>query len=168
MAVQIGVDEEKVVRGAAQVSAVLAPGVLLTLVMFRLNRVPEPDSGVKSFEKADMRSVLIGPAPGRTLPDTFQLPAVSPAFDTGGLWKVTTVSSKVKSPWNPTRLSAALIAEVTTGWVKLVTDVSMVAVGKETVATRIGGGVGVGVGLGLALALAVELALALAARGWGR
>ena len=58
----------KLSGGAAQVSAVLAPGVLLTLVMFRLNRVPEPDSGVKSFEKADMRSVLIGPGPGRTLP----------------------------------------------------------------------------------------------------
>ena len=111
-----------------------------------MNRVPEPDSGVKSFEKADTRSVLIVPAPGRTLPDTFQLLAVSPALDTGGLWKVTTVESNVKSPWNPTRLSAALIAEVTTGWVKSVTEVSMVAVGKETVATRIGVGVGVGVG----------------------
>ena len=98
-----------------QTNGLTAPEVLLTLVMFRLKRVPEPDSGVKSFEKADMRSVLIGPPPGRTLPDTFQLPAVSPALDTGGLWKVTTVSSKVKSPWNPIRLSAALIAEVTTG-----------------------------------------------------
>ena len=42
----------------------LAPGVLLTLVMFRLKRVPEPESGVKSFEKAEMRRVLIGPPPG--------------------------------------------------------------------------------------------------------
>ena len=98
-----------------QTNGLTAPGVLLTLVRFRLNRVPEPDSGVKSFEKADMRKVLIGPPPGRTLPDTFQLVAVSPAPDTGGLWKVTTVSSNVKSPWNPTRLSAGLIAEVTTG-----------------------------------------------------
>ena len=49
---------------AAQVSAVLAPGVLLTRVMFKLNRVPEPESGVKSFEKAEMRRVLIGPPPG--------------------------------------------------------------------------------------------------------
>ena len=105
----------KLFGGAAQVSAVLAPGVVLTLVMFRLNRVPEPASGVKSFEKADMRSVLIGPPPGTTLPDTFQLVAVSPVLDTGGLWKVTTVSSKVKSPWNPIRLSAPLRAEVTTG-----------------------------------------------------
>src|SRR5204863_6597025 len=101
--------------GAAQVSAVLAPGVLLTLVMFRLNRVPEPESGVKSFENAEMRSVLIGPPPGITLPDTFQLVEVSPATDTGGLWKVTTVSLKVKSPWNPIRLSEELMAEVTTG-----------------------------------------------------
>ena len=93
----------------------LAPGVLLTLVMFRLNRVPEPESGVKSSEKADMRRVLIGPTPGRTLAVTFQLPPVSPAPETGVIWKVATVSSKVKSPWNPTRLSEALMAEVTTG-----------------------------------------------------
>ena len=97
---------------------------------------------MKSFEKAETRSVLVVPGPVlRTLPETFQLLAVSPALETGGLWKVTTDESKVKSPWNPTRLSAPLIAEVTTGWVKLVTDVSMVAVGKETVATRIGVGV---------------------------
>src|SRR5436190_4360786 len=105
----------KLFGGAAQVSAVLAPGVVLTLVMFRLNRVPEPASGVKSFEKADMRSVLIGPPPGITFPDTFQLLAVSPATETWLLWKVTTVSSKVKSPWNPIRPSEALITEVTTG-----------------------------------------------------
>ena len=70
---------------------------------------------MKVVEKAPTRSVLIGPGPGRTLPDTFQLLAVSPALETGGFWKVTTVESNVKSPWNPTRLSAALIAEVTTG-----------------------------------------------------
>src|ERR1044071_8207216 len=99
----------------AQFSAVLAPAVLLTLVRFRLNKVPAPESGVESFEKADRWSVLIGPAPGRTVPDTFQSPEVSPAFDTGDPWKVTTVSSKVKSPWNPIRLSAASIAEVATG-----------------------------------------------------
>src|SRR5256885_3340644 len=92
--------------GAAQVRAVFAPGVLLTLVMFRLNRVPEPASGVKSFEKADIRSVLIGPPPGITLPVTFQLLAVSPALETGTLWNVITDESKVKSPWNPIRLSA--------------------------------------------------------------
>src|SRR5438067_8319837 len=73
----------KLFGGATQVSAVLAPGVLLTLVMFRLNRVPEPASGVRSFEKAEMRRVLIGPPPGRTFPVTFQLPAVSPAPETG-------------------------------------------------------------------------------------
>jgi hypothetical protein len=88
--------------------------------MFRLNRVPEPDSGVTpSFEKAPMRRILrvpgVGPGPGRTLPETFQLPPVSPAPDTGGFWKVTTEESKVKSPWNAIRLSAALIAEVSTG-----------------------------------------------------
>ena len=92
-----------------------APGVLLTLVIFRLNRVPEPESEVKSFEKADMRRVLMGPPPGITLPETFQLVAVSPAAETGEAWKVTIVSLKVKSPWNPTRLSEGLMAEVTTG-----------------------------------------------------
>src|SRR5438477_9590100 len=107
--------KKKLFGGAAQVSAVFAPGVLLTLVMFRLNRVPEPESGVKSFEKADMRSVRIGPPPGIMFPDTFQLAAVSPVPDTGVPWKVTTVSSKVKSPWNPIRLSDGLRAEVTTG-----------------------------------------------------
>ena len=40
----------KLAGAGFQVSAVLAPGVLLTLVMFRLNRVPEPDSGVESTE----------------------------------------------------------------------------------------------------------------------
>src|SRR5205809_1276030 len=74
----------KLFGGAAQVSAVLAPGVVLTLVMFRLNRVPEPASGVKSFEKADMRSVLVVPGPLlRTLPVTFQLLAVSPPLEIG-------------------------------------------------------------------------------------
>ena len=107
--------KKKLSGSGFQVRAVFAPEVLLTLVMFRWNKVPEPESGVKSFEKADTRRILIGPGPGRTLPDTFQLPPVSPALETGGLWKVTTVESKVKSPWNPTRLSAGLIAEVTTG-----------------------------------------------------
>ena len=90
--------------GAAHISAVLAPEAPLTLVMFRFNRVPEPDSGVvPSFEKAEMRSVLIGPGPGRTLPETFQLLPVTPTLDTGGSWKLTTVESNVKSPWNPIR-----------------------------------------------------------------
>ena len=76
----------KLFGGGAQVSVVLAPGVLLTLVMFRVNRVPEPESGVKSFEKADMRSVLMVPGPLlRTLPVTFQLLAVSPALEIGGV-----------------------------------------------------------------------------------
>ena len=66
-----------------------------------------------------MRSVLIGPLPGRTFPDTFQLPPVSPAFCTGSLWKVTTLSSKVKSPWNPTSLFFASMAELLTAAMKL-------------------------------------------------
>ena len=69
-----------------------------------------------------MRSVLIGPAPGRTFPETFQLPAVSPAFRTGSLWKVITLSSKVKSPWNPTNLLFASVADVVTAAMKLLLD----------------------------------------------
>src|SRR5436190_10153586 len=83
--------KKKSLGGAAQVSAVLAPTVLLTLVRLRLKRTPEPDSGVKSFENADIRTVLIGPPPGITLPETFQFVPVSPAGDTGGFWKVTIV-----------------------------------------------------------------------------
>ena len=95
-------------------SAVFAPGVLLTLVMFRVNKVPEPESGVKSFEKAETRRVLIVPVP-RTLATTLQFVAVSPEPDTGELWKATIDESKVKSPWNPIRLSEPLIVEVVTG-----------------------------------------------------
>ena len=101
--------------GVAQVRAVNEPEVLLTRVIFRLNNTPEPARGVKSFEKAEIRRVLIGPAPGRMLPDTFQFVAVRPEPDTGGFWNVMTVSSKVKSPWKLTRLSELLIAVVTTG-----------------------------------------------------
>jgi hypothetical protein len=84
---------------AAQINGVLAPGVPLTRVKFRANKVPEPESGVfPSLEKAETRSVLIGPPPGRTLAATVQLSEVSPAPETAGIWKVTTVWSKVKSP----------------------------------------------------------------------
>ena len=97
-----------------QVSAVLVP-LPPSLTRFNWNRVPEPESGTKLFEKAEMRSVLIEPVPGIMLLVTFQLLAVSPAPCVGVLWKVTTDWLKVKSPWNPTRLSAGLIAEVATG-----------------------------------------------------
>ena len=94
--------KKKLFGSAAQVSAVLAPGVPLTLSILNWYSIPDPDRGVKSFEKADTRSVLIGPGPGITFPVTFQLPPVSPAFCTGGIGKVRTVSSKLKSPWKPT------------------------------------------------------------------
>ena len=100
---------------AAHVNGVLAPCVLLTRVMFKTKRVPEPDNGVESMEKAETRRVRTGPGPGRTLPETFQLVPVSPAAETGGFWKVTTVSSKVKSPWKANKLSEALKAVVETG-----------------------------------------------------
>ena len=90
----------KLFGSACQISGVVAPGVLLTRSILRVNNVPDPFSGVKSFEKADMRRVLI-PEPGRMLPETFQLTPVSPAPATTGLEKVQTVSSKVKSPWKP-------------------------------------------------------------------
>ena len=86
-----------------QLSAVLSEGVLLTRSILRLNNVPGPESGVvPSFEKADTRRILIGPGPGKTFPATVQPLAVSPAAWTTGLEKVTTVESKVKSPWKPT------------------------------------------------------------------
>ena len=80
-----------------------------------MNSVPAPDNGVESLEDAERCRVLIGPGPGKTLPEIVQLPEVSPAFDAGGFWKVITVESNAKSPWNPIRLSAASIDEVATG-----------------------------------------------------
>src|SRR6266446_7486907 len=118
----------------AQVNCVPC-AALLTLVILSSNRVPDPESGAKSFEKADIRSVLIGPLPGITFPDTFQLQAVSPAFWTGGLSKVIALSSKVKSPWNPTRLFFASISEVLTAAVKLLLDWSRATSGSVTAAT---------------------------------
>ena len=85
-----------------QVRVVITPGVLLTRSMRRLNSVPEPVSGVTpSFTKAETRRILIGPGPGKTFPATVQLLAVSPAGWTTGLEKLTTVESKLKSPWKP-------------------------------------------------------------------
>ena len=100
---QVVVDELKVIWGGCQTSVVLAPHVLLTLSILRLYSTPDPFSGVKSSEKADTRRVLIGPGPGRTFPDTFQLVEVSPAAATGPtVGKLMTVESKMKSPWKPT------------------------------------------------------------------
>ena len=72
--------------------------MLLTRVILRLNKVPVPESGTKSFENAEIRRVLMGPPPAITLPVTFQFVPVNPAAEMGGFWKVTTVSLKVKSP----------------------------------------------------------------------
>src|ERR1051326_1269294 len=129
--------KRKLFGGAAQAKAVFAPCTLLTLVKFKLNKVPEPESGVESVEKAEMRKVLVVPAP-MTFAVTFQFVAVKPAGDAGVAWKVTTDESKVKSPWKPMRLSEALMVDVVTGSVKLVTLVPTVATGKETVATADG------------------------------
>ena len=43
----------KLSGSAAQTNGLISPGVLLTLSILRLNSVPDPFSGVKSFEKAD-------------------------------------------------------------------------------------------------------------------
>ena len=89
-----------------QASALVSPGVLLTLSILTLKSVPVPFSGVKSFEKAEMRRVFIVPGPLlRMFPDTFQLTAVSPAACVGPGEEprnVQTAESKRKSPWKPT------------------------------------------------------------------
>jgi len=91
---------------------------------------------VKSFEKADTRRILNWPVP-ITFPETFQLEEVSPAGTVGVVVvKETTVESKTKSPWNPTRFWAALIWVVLTGLRRIVvlgTEVSMVSIGRDTV-----------------------------------
>ena len=105
------------------------------------------------------------PLPGITLAETFQLLEVRPAPDTSVVWKVTTVWSKVKSPWNPTRLSAGLIVVIVTGCVKFVTAVVTVATGrlrvpvKQVVAVGVGVNVGVTVGVKVAVAVAVAVAV---------
>jgi hypothetical protein len=122
--------------GGSQINGLTAPGVLLTLSILMLKSVPDPFSGVKSFEKAEIFSVLIGPGPGRTLPVTFQLLPVSPKACVGGLEKVTTVESKEILHSNPTMLSLVLICETVTGsmiTVAMGTDVSKVSVGRVTV-----------------------------------
>ena len=93
---------------------VLAPGVLLTLIIFKLNRAPEPESGTKLFWNPETRRVLIGPAPS-TFAFRFQSGEVNAVAETGELWKLMIVESKVKSPWNPIRLSEASMLVVLTG-----------------------------------------------------
>jgi hypothetical protein len=127
-----------------------------TLSILRLNSNPDPFSGVKSSEKADMRRTLdIGPPPGRMFAETFQLVAVSPAPCTNGGEKVTAVESKVKSPWKPTSLRLGSMNVVFTGskiTVAIGTPVSRLSVGRVTF---IGVGVGVGVPAGVEVGVAV-------------
>ena len=100
------------------------------------NKVPLPLSGVKSFENADMRKVLVEPGPElMTLALTFQLPPVSPAFCTGGesvplVVKLMTLESKVKSPWNP--IWVVVIGSITVTVVGTVSAL-IVAMGKAKV-----------------------------------
>ena len=102
--------KKKLSGSGCQFKGLVAPGVLLTLSILRTKRVPEPESGVKSLEKADRRRILIWPVP-MTFDETFQLLAVSPEGDDAGLAKVTTDESKVKSPWKPTKLLPPLVVE---------------------------------------------------------
>ena len=103
MRIQVSVDEEKLSGSGFQTNGDVGPAVVLTLSILRLNNNPDPFSGVKSSEKADIRRVLIPVAGiGRMFAETFQLLAVSPPEFTNGAEKVTTSESKVKSPWKPT------------------------------------------------------------------
>ena len=160
----------------AQINGVLA-FVLLTRVRFKLKSVPAPESGVSpSLEKAETRRVRIGPTPGRTLPATVQLVAVNPPAATGGAWKVTTVSSKVKSPWNPIKFKLGLMVELVTGRTKVVVLVSMVEIGRETVigvavgpgvGEAVGAGEGVAVGAGVGVAVGTGVGVGVGASGVG-
>ena len=109
MRTQVAVDEDKVIGAGCQTNGLVAPGVLLTLSILRLKSVPDPFSGVKSSEKADMRRVLSVPGPVlRMFEETFQLPPpVSPAACTCGVAKVTTAESKVKSALEANVIKAA-------------------------------------------------------------
>src|SRR5436190_1696487 len=125
--------------GGATQSNWVVPANGLTRRVLNSNNAPSPDNGVRSSEKAEMRRVLIGlaagPGPGSTLPDTFQLPAVSPASCTGGSWNVTILSSKVKSPWNPISFLFGSISEVFTAATKSLLARSTAAFGSAIVAT---------------------------------
>ena len=87
--IQVGVDKDKVVRSripnqwARSTHRAAHPAHPCNS-----NSIPDPFSGVKSFEKAEMRRVLIVAVP-RMFAETFQLPLVSPAFCTNGAEKVT-------------------------------------------------------------------------------
>ena len=56
--------KNKLFGGAAQINGVLAPGVLLIRVMFRLKRVPAPLAVSRRCEKAEMRNVRVDPWSG--------------------------------------------------------------------------------------------------------
>ena len=87
----------------AQTNGVKAPGVLLARSILSSNSVPEPFSGTKVLEKADIRRVLIVLEVARMFAETFQFGSlVSPALWARVVSKVTTVESKLKSPWKPT------------------------------------------------------------------
>ena len=60
--------------------------------------------------KAEIRRTLIVLVVVIMLAETFQFGSlVRPARATNGLLKVTTVESKVKSPWNPTKLAPLVV-----------------------------------------------------------
>ena len=72
--------KKKLSGSGFQTNGLVSPGLVLTLSIFRLNSKPDPFSGVKSREKAEMRRILaVGPVPGRMFEETFQLVLVRPA-----------------------------------------------------------------------------------------
>src|SRR5262245_29474754 len=96
--------------------------------------------------KAEIRRVFIVLVVVRMLADTFQFGSlVRPARATNGLLKVMTVESKVKSPWNPTRLLPRVVALSTSEQLTGIRttpdgDGAIVATGKDTVIGRAGRG----------------------------
>ena len=85
-----------------QINGLVAPGVPLTLSILRLKSKPEPLSGVKSSEKADIRNVFTVPGPVLIMfALTLKLVPVRPAGWAHGDEKLTTDESKVKSAWKP-------------------------------------------------------------------
>jgi hypothetical protein len=123
--------------------------------------------------KADIRSVLMVVVVARMFADTFQFGSlVRPPFVTNGLLKEITEESKVKSPWNPTKLAPLVvlvsISEEVTG-IRTTPDGegAIVAIGRDTVTGTDGQllaavAVAVGVNVAVAVTVGVEVAVAVA------
>ena len=127
--------------------------------------------------KAEIRRVLIVLVVEIIFADTSQFGSlVRPARCTNGLLKVTTLESKVKSPWNPTKLAPLVVvllirdedmcmrttpdgepAMVATGRETVIGNVGQVGVGEATGAVAVA--VTVGVNVAVAVAVGVKVAV---------